>query len=115
MDELVVKSSQKELDTQFFSLEVRHTAILFDFYHNPYENHKRTSTRYYSVENLFERFRGFLELISRFEFEFRRAKYFLNDSNFWCVQSSITHNVAVNVHVLWPVYAHTIPFRMLYP
>ena len=38
---------------------------------------------YYSAENQFERFRGFLELISRFEFEFRRCeKYFLNDSNF---------------------------------
>ena len=39
---------------------------------------------------------------------------FLNDSNFWCVQSSITHNVAVHVHVLWPVCTHTIPFRMLW-
>ena len=28
---------------------------------------------------------------------------FLNDSNLWCVQSSTTHNVAVYVHVLWPV------------
>ena len=45
------------------------------------------------TENQFERFRGFLELVSRFEFEFRRCenKIFSNDSNFWCVQSSITH------------------------
>ena len=33
--------------------------------------------RYYSRRNKFERFRGFLELISRFEFEFcRRENYF---------------------------------------
>ena len=32
--------------------------------------------------------------------------YFLNDSNFWCVQSSITHSEAVHVPVLWPVCAH---------
>ena len=48
---------------------------------------------------------GFLELISRFEFEFcRRGNYFLKDSNFWCV----------HVHVLWPVCTHAIPFRMLW-
>ena len=29
---------------------------------------------YYSARNQFERFRGFLELISRFEFEFRRRE-----------------------------------------
>ena len=34
-------------------------------------------TVYYSTGNQFERFRGFLELISRFEFEFcRRENYF---------------------------------------
>ena len=33
-----------------------------------------------------ERLRGVLELISRFEFDFRRrGNCFLNDSNFWCV------------------------------
>ena len=37
-----------------------------------------------------------LELIGRFEFEFRRrGTYFLKDSNFWFVQSSITHT-------MWP-------------
>ena len=41
------------------------------------------------------------------------AKFFLNDSNFWCVQSSITHNVAVHVPELWPVCAHRIPIRIL--
>ena len=47
----------------------------------------------------------FLELISRFEFEFRRpGNYFLNDSNFWCV----------HVNVPWPVCAHAFPFRMLW-
>ena len=60
---------------------------------------------YYSARNKFERFRGFLELISRFEFEFCRCvNYFLKDSNFWCV----------HVNVPWPVCAHAIPFRMLW-
>ena len=60
---------------------------------------------YHAARNKFERFRGFLELISRFEFEFcRRENYFLKDSNFWCV----------HVDVPWPVCAHAIPFRMLW-
>ena len=59
---------------------------------------------------------GGLELVSRFEFEFRRRGFFLKDSNFWCVQISITHthHVAVNVHMLWLVCTDTIPFRMLW-
>ena len=44
-----------------------------------------SSLTYYSTGNQVERFR-FFELISRFEFEFRRCEFFLNDSNFWCVQ-----------------------------
>ena len=55
---------------------------------------------YYSVENQFERFRVFLELTGRFEFEFRRRENY-------------THHVAVHVHVLWPVCTHTIPIRTL--
>ena len=43
----------------------------------------------------------FLELIGRFEFDFRRCGHFWKDSKFWCVQSSITCNEAVHVHVLW--------------
>ena len=74
----------------------------------------QTFAQYHSARNQFERFREVLELISWFEFEFcRRGNYFLNDSNFWCVQSSTTSNVAVHVPVLWPVCAHAIPFRML--
>ena len=69
---------------------------------------------YYAARNKFERFRWILELISRFEFDFRRCGFYLNDSNFWCVQSAITHSVAVHVPVLWPVCTHTIPFRMLW-
>ena len=46
-------------------------------------------------------------------YDFGAEIIFLNDSNFWCVQSSITHNVAVHVPVLWPVFTHTHPFRML--
>ena len=30
-------------------------------------------------------------------------RFFLNDSNFWCVQSPTTCNETVHVHVLWPV------------
>ena len=43
-----------------------HFDSIFDFAHQ----------RYYSTGNQFERFRGFLELISRFEFEFRRREIF---------------------------------------
>ena len=53
--------------------------------------------------NKFERFRVVLQLISRFEFDFRRCGFFFERFDFWCVQSSITHNVAVHVHVLWPL------------
>ena len=57
---------------------------------------------YHAARNQFERFRGFLELISRFEFEFLslRKLCFWNDSNFCCVQSLITDHVAVHVPVL---------------
>ena len=34
--------------------------------------HQEREEVYHAAENQFERFRGFLELISRFEFEFRR-------------------------------------------
>ena len=53
----------------------------------------------HALGNKFERPRGFLELISRFEFDFRWCVtfYFLNDSNFWCVQSSITHTMWPNM------------------
>ena len=36
------------------------------------------------------------------------AKMIFERFEFWCVQSSITHNVVVNVHVLWPVCIHSI-------
>ena len=35
------------------------------------------NTQYYSARNQFERFRGFLELIRRFEFEFRRRENYI--------------------------------------
>ena len=47
--------------------------------------------RYYSHRNQFERFRGVLELISRFEFDFRRRGKFFQSA----------HNVAVHVHPVW--------------
>ena len=69
---------------------------------------------YHSPRYQFERFREVLELIFRFQFVFRRRGFFLNDLNFWCVQSSTPFNEIVHVLVLWLVYAHTIPFRMLW-
>ena len=68
--------------------------------------HWDVTSDYHSTGNQFERFRGVLELISRFEFEFcRRENYFfLNDSNFW----------SVHVTMPWPVCAHAIPLRMLW-
>ena len=75
----------------------------------------QTKHAHYSARNQFERFRRVLELISRFEFDFSSSRnFFLNGSNFWCVQSSTTCNETVHVPVLWPVCAHTIPFRMLW-
>ena len=50
----------------------------------------------------------------RIRFSSSRKLFFLNDSNFWCVQSSITHNAAVHVPVLWPVCDHAIPVRMMW-
>ena len=65
-------------------------------------------SRHHSARNQIERFREVLEIISRFEFDFRRCDFiFLNDSNFWCVQSSTTCNETVHVPVLWPVCTHT--------
>ena len=57
----------------------------------------------------------FLELISRFEFEFRHCGvvFFVNDSNFWCVQSSITCNESVHVPVLRSVCTQTIPVQKM--
>ena len=70
---------------------------------------------YYSVQNQFERFRGFLELISRFEFDFLHRDFFFERFEFLvCSKFNHTHHVAVHVPVLWPVCAHTIPFRMLW-
>ena len=68
---------------------------------------------YHARRNQFERFRWFLELISRFEFEFRRRGIFFEGFEFLvCSKFNHTH-VAVNVHVLWPVCTHRIPIRML--
>ena len=55
-----------------------------------------------------------LELISRFDFEFRRrGNFFLMIRNFRVFGCSITCNVTAHVPVLWPVCTQTIPFRML--
>ena len=42
----------------------------------------RSTERYYSARNQFERFRGFLELIRRFEFELRRRENYF----FWRIR-----------------------------
>ena len=61
---------------------------------------------YHSAENQFERFRQFLELISRFEFDFRRcAKFFL--------MILIFGVFGIQLHSMWLVCTRTIPFRML--
>ena len=59
---------------------------------------------------------GFLELVGRFEFEFRRrGNYFFEGFELLvCAKFNHTHHVAVNVHVLWPFCTRTIPFRMLW-
>ena len=61
--------------------------------------------RYHSARNQFERFREFLEWISRFEFDFRRHWFFwsIRISGVFKVQP---HTVAVHVHVLWLVCTH---------
>ena len=62
-------------------------------------------------------FRSFLELISRFEFEFRRSRKLLFFERFEflvCSKFNHTHHVAVHVHVLWPVCTHTIPIPKLW-
>ena len=66
---------------------------------------------YHAAENKFERFRGFLELISRFEFDFlRREKFFFERFEFLvcscecavaclCPRNSISNVVAsVTIH-----------------
>ena len=66
------------------------------------------------ARNKFERFRGVLELISRFEMDVRRCGFFFERFEFLvCSKFNHTHNVAVHVHVLWPVCTHTTPSRML--
>ena len=72
-------------------------------------------------------FGGFLELISRFEFDFRRRGNFFfkkkNDSNFWCVQSSICacagaclcpHNSISNVVVSVTIHDDTDVYVYIY-
>ena len=53
------------------------------------------------ARNQFEQFRGFWKN-SQIRIRFSSSRSFLkNDSNFWCVQSSITCNETVHVHMLW--------------
>ena len=70
---------------------------------------------YHTARNNFERFRVLGISCQIRIFIFVVAIFFCsNDSNFWCVQSSITCNETVHVHVLWPVHTHTIPFQFWY-
>ena len=59
---------------------------------------------YHSPEKPIRTTSGVLELIGRFDFDFRRAEFFFFFERFelLCVQRSITHNVAVHVPVLCP-------------
>ena len=71
-------------------------------------------SRFPFYRKLFRTISIFLELISRFEFDFRRCgNFFLTIRFFWCVRGSVTCDETVHMHVLWPVCTHTIPFRML--
>ena len=73
--------------------------------HGGFISHVKTRDlhAYHAARNLFERFRGFLELISRYSMFVVAEIFFLKNSNFWCV----------HVNVPWPVCAHAFPFRML--
>ena len=71
---------------------------------------------YYAARNQFERFREFLELIGRFELDFRRRGFFFFFERFEFLVCSKFNDTQCGRawHVLWPVYTHTIPFRMLW-
>ena len=98
-----VDQAQREKISLYGELELRNRL----FQENNAKNCDELKN-YYAAENEFE-------LLSRFEFELhRRGNYFLKNSNFWCVQSSITHNETAHVPVLWPVCTHTIPIPMLW-
>ena len=75
-----------------------------------------TVIEYHARRNKFERFRGLSELISRFEFVFFVAKniFFERFEFLVCSKFNHTHHVAVHVPVLWPVFDHAIPVRMLW-
>ena len=52
---------------------------------------RRRVRRYHAARNKFERFRGFLELISRFEFEFRRRENYFFERFDFLVCSEFNH------------------------
>ena len=64
-----------------------------------FETPRLDRAAYHSARNKFERFRGFWDFFLQIRNRFLslRKLFCLNDSNFWCVQSSITHNVAVHM------------------
>ena len=75
----------------------------------------RKRAEYHARRNQFERFRGVLELTSRFEFVFRRRENYI----FWTIR--IFGVFKGQSHTMWPsmclfcgLFAHTIPFRMLW-
>ena len=72
-------------------------------------------TTYYSARNQFERFREFLVLITRFEFEFcRPGNYFFERFEF-LVCSKFNHKQCGRTCACaGPVCAHRIPIRMLW-
>ena len=76
----------------------------------PAQRHARRSglprAVHYSHRNHFERFRAFLEIFSRCEFEFdHRGNYFKKNFFFLCVRSSFIHNVTL--HYTCVAYVHT--------
>ena len=73
-----MRDSQGQVRTQGNALELLEVAMWVALtQHQSGRKFLFEHPAYYSTGNKFERFRGFLELISRFEFEFRRrGNYF---------------------------------------
>ena len=69
---------------------------------------------YHPCRNQFRTISGVFGINQQIRIRISSLRIFLNDSKFWCVQSSITSNETVHVRVLWPDCAHTNPFRMLW-
>ena len=119
--------TQTEKDNWTMCLALKKKPVLYlnavtDEEGRPLENEEESGRRlceYYSPGNQFERFRGFLELIRRFEFDFRRREnYFFERFEFLvrscecavprlCPRNSISNVVVfVTIHDDMFLYVH---------